>query len=223
VTVRAPLRFEGVRFAYPDGEFQLRAPELCVEPGEQVALVGPSGCGKSTVVHLAAGILLPQAGRVLTLGEDLAAGTDEARRRLRLTRLGLVFQEFELLDYLDALENALVPRLLAGHAPTAADREHALELLGVLGLGAVATHLPAALSRGERQRVALCRALLGEPAPVRADEPTASLDPERAAQVLELLSAQCRARETALLLVTHDRSALEHFDRVVDLTEGAPS
>lgn len=220
MTPSAPLQFEGVRFAYPDGEFQLRAPDLRVERGEQVALVGPSGCGKSTVVHLAAGILVPRSGRVRTLGEDLASLSDEERRRLRLERLGLVFQEFELLEYLDAVENALVPGLLAGSAPTAADRARALELFEVLGLGSVAAHLPEALSRGERQRVALCRALLTEPELVLADEPTASLDPARAAQVLELLSAQCRERGTALLLVTHDRSALGSFDRVVDLAEG---
>lgn len=215
----SPLRFEGVRFRYPGGGFELAPPDLLLEQGEQVALVGPSGCGKSTAIHLAAGLLQPDAGRVLTLGEELGRLDEDGRRRLRLERVGLVFQEFELLDYLDARENVLVPHLLAGGSPSAAERSRADELLATLGVAHVAGQRPGALSRGERQRVAVARALVRRPGLVLADEPTASLDPQRAREVLELLHATCRAEGASLLTVTHDRSHLERFDRVLDLGE----
>lgn len=217
------IRLRDVAFAYGDGPdaFAIRVPGLAVERGERIACIGLSGSGKSTLMNIIAGILLPSAGEVVVLGEDLASLSDRQRRRLRLSRIGMVFQEFELLEYLSARENILLARLLEQGLDEAALRRRADELAAAAGITHVLRRKPAALSHGERQRVAICRALATGPELVLCDEPTGSLDPHSAGAVLDLLFDQARLRGATLVMVTHDHALLDRFDRVVDLRETA--
>lgn len=222
----ALVRLDGVRFAYGEGGFSLAVDALEVARGERVAVVGPSGCGKTTLVSLMTGVLVPGAGAV-RLGDAVVSSlAEDARRALRLERVGMVFQELELLEYLTGLENALLPyHLSARLALDEAVRSRALELMASLGVAHAATRLPARLSQGERQRVAIARALVTEPDLIVADEPTGNLDPDNARATLDLLAERSASLDAALLVVTHDHGLLDRFDRVIDAAAlaGAPA
>ncbi len=198
--------------------FELRVADLSLGAGEAVACIGPSGAGKTTLVHLFAGILTPDSGEVTLAGQRLDGLGERERRAQRASQVGLVFQEFELLDYLSALDNILLPIRL-GRGDLSAARGRAQELAESLGVKDLLKRVPQRLSQGERQRVAIARALIASPALVLCDEPTGNLDPETAGSVLDLLLAQARERGAALLMVTHDHSLLERFDRVIDVRE----
>lgn len=211
------LHCEGLRFAHGDG-FQLSVDAFSLAAGERVALIGPSGCGKTTLLHLIAGILRADAGRIEVLGQRVDQMDEGARRAFRIGKLGLIFQEFELLDYLTARENLLLPFRLHPHPPS---RELAIaraeELGERLGIASLLDRRPARLSQGERQRVAVGRALAVAPGLVLGDEPTGNLDPENARRSLDLLAEQAEADGAAVLVVTHDHGLLDRFDRVVEL------
>jgi ABC-type lipoprotein export system ATPase subunit len=210
------IAVRGLRFAYPGG-FALSVPELSVAAGETVAVVGPSGSGKTTLLNLVSGIVPPQAGTITLDGTEVTALPDRARRRLRAARVGFVFQDFALVDYLTAEGNVLYPyRVGAGLRLDAAARARARDLLDAFGLGGKARRRPAELSQGERQRVAIARALVTRPAAILADEATGNLDPANKEAALDLLFAQTRGTGAALLCVTHDHALLPRFDRVVD-------
>jgi len=211
------LHVEGLRFSHGDG-FQLQVEHFALQAGERVALIGPSGCGKTTFLHLVAGILRAESGRIEVLGQRVDSLDERARRAFRIGKLGLIFQEFELLDYLTARENLLLPFRLHPNPPT---REHAQaraeELAQRLGIAGLLDRRPARLSQGERQRVAVGRALAVAPGIVLGDEPTGNLDPDNARSSLDLLSEQAAADGAAVLVVTHDHGLLDRFDRVVEL------
>jgi len=197
--------------------FALSIRELRIAPGEHVAFIGPSGSGKSTLLHLIAGILSPKRGRIELGGIDWSQLSESARRARRIREIGLVFQEFELLEHLSVFENVLLPFFVSNALArnTAADAR-AKSLLEAAGLGVHFARKPRQLSHGERQRVALCRALVASPSIVLADEPTGNLDPDNAKRALALLLDECRRAQATLVLVTHDHSLLSAFDRVVD-------
>lgn len=216
----ALVRLAGIRFTYAGADFALNVAELGIERGERVAFVGPSGAGKTTLVHLIAGILVPDAGTVHLGATLLSSLPDAARRAERIARIGLVFQRFELLDYLSALENVLLPfRINPALRPTDEARERARDLIAATGLSHASARGPGQLSQGERQRVAICRALVTHPEVVICDEPTGNLDPATSASTLDLLFEQARGRDATVLMVTHDHSVLKRFDRVVDMEE----
>ena len=216
------LRLEGIRFDYPaprDGEaaFRLELPSLELSGGRSMAIIGPSGCGKTTLLRLASGILAPDTGEVELDGRRFDRLGADARRRIRLTRIGIVFQDFRLLDHLDVLGNVLLPfRLGAGDLNREA-RAYAMGLLERLGIGHLARRPVTRLSQGERQRTAICRALVTRPGLVLADEPTGNLDPRNKRVILDALLDAARDREAAVLAVTHDHDLLDAFDDVVDL------
>lgn len=214
------LELDDLRFAYGAEGFALSLPKLEIHPGESVALVGPSGSGKTTLLNLIAGILEPDSGRIALAGRVLTSLGPRQRRRQRLTGMGMVFQSFELLDYLDVRDNILLQARLAPVVRITAELEQrAREVAWELGLGDK-WHRPVdALSQGERQRVAVCRALLLDPTLVLADEPTGNLDPDNKRAVLDHLVALCARDGRILLTVTHDHSLLPAFDRVVDMAE----
>lgn len=205
----------GVRFTYPGGGFDLSVDELRVDEGERVALIGPSGCGKTTLALLCVGIVRPQVGEIRTLNADIHRCPEADLRRLRLQRVGFVFQQFELLEYLTALENILLPARLAGPV-TDASRRKARDLAARAGVSHRLEQRPARLSQGERQRVAICRTLMNDPSLVIADEPTGNLDPNTTERVMELLLDEVARLACTFVMVTHDHSLLSRFDRTVD-------
>jgi len=214
------IALRDVAFGYPRGEFLLRVPRFDVGAGETLALKGPSGSGKTTLVNLIAGILAPRSGRLEVAGFDLAALGAGDRQDLRALKMGLVFQEFELLEYLDVLDNVLLPyRITPVLELDEAVRRRARELASEVGLGDKLRRYPGELSQGERQRVAVCRALLTRPALVLGDEPTGNLDPANRDHVLEVLLRYGGETGAPVVVVTHDHEILPRFGRVVDVTE----
>jgi ABC-type lipoprotein export system ATPase subunit len=204
-------------FAAPDGERQLviDVPELELAEREQVGLAGRSGSGKTTLLNLIAGLLTPDRGSVVVGGVDLASLSESDRDALRARELGYVYQTFNLLDGYSALENVLLGMMFG----RGADRAVAEGLLAELGLGDRLHHRPNQLSIGQRQRVAVARALAGRPRLVLADEPTGSLDTHLAGEALALLRTVCERHAAALLLVSHDPEVLGTFDRTLDLRD----
>ncbi len=185
--------------------------------GESVAVVGASGSGKSTLLGLLAGLDTPTQGRVWLAGVDLGRLDEDGRALLRAQRVGFVFQSFQLLTGLTALENVMLPLELANQ-PDA--RRQALELLDRVGLQTRVRHYPAQLSGGEQQRVAIARAFAGNPDLLFADEPTGNLDQNTGHRIIELLFALNRAQGTTLILVTHDPELAAYCDRVLELDGG---
>jgi len=215
------LRFEQVEFVYPGADgFRLRLDGVSVQPGEQVAVIGPSGCGKSTLLGLAAGILSASSGTVQLDGEDWSELPEAARRARRIRDIGLVFQEFELLEHLSARENILLPYLISPALRQDTSVEARLSELGeAVGITALLGKKPRKLSQGERQRVALARALITSPRLVLADEPTGNLDPRNAGNVIDLLTREVERTGATLVIVTHDHGLLERFGRTIDMAE----
>jgi putative ABC transport system ATP-binding protein len=190
---------------------------LDVAPGQFVAVIGPSGSGKSTLLGLVAGLDRPTAGSIRVDGVELAALDEDALARLRLAKIGYVFQAFHLIPTLTALENVAVPLELAGASDAPGQ---ARALLEEVGLKARVDHYPAELSGGEQQRVALARAVANRPRLLLADEPTGNLDSATGAQIVELLVNLHRRHGTTLILVTHDPALAAHAQRIVELRDG---
>jgi putative ABC transport system ATP-binding protein len=188
-----------------------------VDKGSSVAIVGPSGSGKTTLIGLCAGLDEPTSGSVRLLDRDLGAMTEDERASLRLQHVGFVFQTFQLLPSLTALENVMVPLELSGRIGA---RDNAARLLERVGLGSRLTHYPAQLSGGEQQRVALARAFVNKPKVLFADEPTGNLDTETGASIAELLFELNREENTTLLLVTHDLELARSAQRLIRLRAG---
>jgi len=192
---------------------------LGLQPGEFVALVGPSGSGKTTMLAILAGLLRPTSGSIAIDGQELSTMKEKERARFRRLKIGFTFQANNLVSYLTALENVeLMLRL--NKQFDAANRKRAKELLVLLGLEERLNSLPSQLSGGQQQRVAIARSLINQPAVVLADEPTASLDTERAFQVVETLANLVHEQGSAGVMVTHDLRMVEYADRVIQMLDG---
>jgi putative ABC transport system ATP-binding protein len=191
--------------------------DLVIKRGEAIGLVGPSGSGKSTLLMVMAGLERPDSGTVTVAGNDLDALDEDALARFRGRNVGIVFQSFHLIPTMTALENVAIPLELAG---TADANERAARELAAVGLAERMQHYPAELSGGEQQRVALARALAPNPPILVADEPTGNLDEATGKQIIDLLFAAHRERETTLVLVTHDAALAARCARVIRLRSG---
>jgi putative ABC transport system ATP-binding protein len=221
----AVVALEGLRFRWRRGAPPcLEIASFSVDAGERVFLHGASGSGKSTLLSLIGGVLSPERGRIEVRGVELGALSQAARDRHRADHMGVIFQMFNLIPYLSALDNILLPLLISRHrrqrvANGAALEDEARRLLARLGLepAVYAAKKPTQLSVGEQQRVAVARALIGRPEVIIADEPTSSLDRDRQIAFVTLLGEEVRAAGAALLLVSHDLSLTPHLDRVVAL------
>jgi putative ABC transport system ATP-binding protein len=211
------IRISQLEYRYREGDFTLRVPDLSVERGSTVAIIGPSGSGKTTLLHLMAGIAVPGSGQVSIDGIELSGLGSTARRDFRIRTIGLVFQEFELLEYLTVLDNILLPYRISPALTLDRDvRQRAVTLAGRVGIGDKVGRLARRLSHGERQRAAICRAVLPAPKILLADEPTGNLDPTNKDRVLDIFFEYARETDTTLITVTHDRDLLDRFDRVID-------
>jgi len=211
------IRITDLHFRYPRGDFALHIPALHIEAATRTAFIGPSGSGKTTLLNLLAGIALPASGQLQVAGRQVAMLSDTARRAFRIRNIGFVFQDFELLDYLTILDNILHPYRISGAlklTPAVVDR--AVALAANVGLTAQLRRRPGELSHGEKQRAAVCRALLTEPKLILADEPTGNLDPANKDRILRLLVDYVRDSRATLVAVTHDLGTLEHFEQVID-------
>ncbi len=216
----AAVRITNLEFRYGEGDFRLRIPALEVPTGSTMAFIGPSGSGKTTLLHLIAGIEVPQAGRVETQGVDVGGLSDAARREFRIRQVGLVFQEFELLEYLSVLDNILLPYRINPALRLVPDVRCRAEVVAdQVGIADKLGRFPSRLSQGERQRVAICRAILPEPPLLLADEPTGNLDPASKDRVLDYVSDYAHRSGATFITVTHDRELLGRFEKVVDFKQ----
>jgi putative ABC transport system ATP-binding protein len=214
------ISISGLDFSYPRGDFRLRIPKLMIEDGPSVAVIGPSGSGKTTLLNLIAGVIVPQAGRITLDGTELNRLDDCARREFRVAAMGLVFQEFELVEYLNVFDNIVLPyRISPKLRLDRAVRDKVVELAGQVGIGDKLKRYTHQMSQGEKQRVAVCRALLTKPRLVLADEPTGNLDRKNKAHVLDILFEYAAKSCATVVAVTHDLSVADRFDHVIDFED----
>lgn len=214
------ISIDQLQFAYPDGQFLLQIPALQIEPQRSAVIHGPSGSGKTTLLHLMAGILRVSHGAIVVGDTAVHLLNDADRRLFRLRNVGLVFQDFQLIDYLTVQENVLLPcRLHPSVSLTPALRERTRFLLAAVGLSHLKDRSVTRLSQGERQRVAICRALLLSPLIVLADEPTGNLDPENAQRIVKLLLTETARANATLVMVTHDHSMIPHFEQAIPFAQ----
>ena len=197
----------------------LRGIDLQVHAGQFVSIMGPSGSGKSTLLNLVSALDTPDAGSIVIAGQEIGPMTDDALTLFRRRHIGLIFQFFNLLPTLNALDNTLLPVALE-RRPTAADRARAEQLLASVGLTHRISHHLHDLSGGEMQRVAIARALIMQPPLILADEPTGNLDSKTGAAILQLLRSTCTSTGTTIVMVTHDTKAAYTGDRVLYLKDG---
>jgi predicted ABC-type transport system involved in lysophospholipase L1 biosynthesis ATPase subunit len=212
------------RFQRPDGQGEhlvLRGASVTLNEGEAVAIVGPSGSGKTTLIHLLAGLDRPDEGSVHIAGQVISSLDEDGRAGLRSRHIGLVLQQDQLLPQCTALHNVLIPTLARPSGDPETLRARALDLLNAVGLSEVISHRPAQLSAGQRQRVAVARALIQRPTLILADEPTGALDRETSDGLLEVFERLRRDHATGLIIVTHDASVVARMDRTLSLVDGA--
>ena len=211
------IQIHDIDFRYPSGDFHLSISNLTIARGEKVGVIGPSGSGKTTLLNLVAGILTSEKGKVRIDDMEISDQNDKTRRDFRITNIGFIFQDFGLLDYLDVKDNILHPyRITTALKLNGEIRDRANMLAEQMGIADKLRRHPSDLSHGERQRVAICRALLPGPKLILADEATGNLDPKNKIHILELLFESVASHNATLLAVTHDHELLPHFDRVVD-------
>jgi lipoprotein-releasing system ATP-binding protein len=217
------LHLTGIEKVYSRGKPAqvnvLRGASLSVAPGEVVALVAPSGAGKSTLLHIAGLLDTADAGHVILGGQDCAGLTDAARTQVRRQKIGFIYQFHHLLPEFSALENIVLPQLANG-TPRKQAEARAMDLLNRVGIAPRADHRPAALSGGEQQRVAFCRALANSPQLLLADEPTGNLDPGTSDQVFSVLVDMVRETGLSALIATHNMDLAARMDRIVRLNAG---
>ncbi|MCH2207581.1 MAG: ATP-binding cassette domain-containing protein [Lentisphaerales bacterium] len=208
------IKVNNLKFSYPEDDFSLNIPDLYILEHHAVALTGPSGSGKSTLMKILAAELPIENGSVQLFDQQINQLTDSQRRALRLSGVGMILQDSALLDYLSLKDNICLPAKLLG---LKIDQQRLTSLTESCGISSIINKKPAQISEGEKQRVAICRALLVKPRIILADEPTSSLDPKNSLAVTELLVDQCKANDATLVMITHDINQLEMFDRTIDL------
>ena len=214
------IRIQNLLFRYPSSDFELALDKAEFSVGTSTAIIGPSGYGKTTLLYLIAGIYTALEGEVWFGDTQLNKANEQQRSAFRLKNIGFVFQDFKLLSYLNVLDNILLPYRVNPAQPINSEaREKAMALAVSMGLETKLKRHPGHLSHGERQRVAICRALLTNPSLILADEPTGNLDPNNRDLIIDLLLSSVRKNGATLIAVTHDREILKGFDRTLDLAK----
>ena len=214
------IHIQDLSFYYPTGEFKLEIPLFDIAKGEKIAVIGPSGSGKTTLLNLIAGIITPISGAIKVGDFKVDELNDAGRRDFRITSIGFVFQDFELLDYLTVFDNIIHPyRITGALALYTGVKRRAAALAEEMGIGDKLKRMANDLSQGEKQRAAICRALLPHPKVILTDEATGNLDPENKERILDLLFQAVEEHDATLLAVTHDHELLKRFDRIVDFKD----
>lgn len=214
------INIDSLEFSYDTDSFQLSIPQLTFNESEKIAIIGPSGSGKTSLLKLISGILLPQKGRVSIDDVVINQYSDSERRDFRIGNIGFIFQDFELLEYLDTLDNILHPyRITRALQLNAEVRVRANQLAGELGIEGKMKRLTNTLSQGEKQRTAICRAMLPQPKLILADEATGNLDPNNKTKILDALFRSTDKYNATLIAVTHDHELLDRFDRIIDFKD----
>ena len=216
------VKVNGLDFRYDVGDFQIAIDDFKVRANEKLAIVGPSGIGKTTLLNLLAGILTPDEGSIVVADYNIAELGYEDRQDYRALKMGLVFQEFELLEYLSVLDNVLLPFRVSPVLKLNNEViDNAKKLCSEIGLGDKLNRYPGHLSQGERQRVAVCRALVTNPLLLLCDEPTGNLDSVNRDHVIDMLFRYSETKAAPLIIVTHDRDLIQRFDMSFDMNEVA--
>ena len=214
------IQINNLYFSYADHDFSMDIPYFHIEKGGSVAITGPSGSGKTTLLNLICGVLRPLDGEVIVDGISIEDLSDKALRQYRIAHIGMVFQSFELLEYLNVLDNILLPyRLDKNLILDPKVKRRAYEIAESFGIEDKLNRYPSALSQGEKQRVAIARALITGAKLIIADEPTGNLDPKNTEQVADILLEYVKKEKATLVTVTHDHAFAKQFDRVVDFTK----
>ncbi len=209
------LSVRNLKFGYSQTSFQLNVSLFDMEPGQHTAITGPSGCGKTTFLNIIAGVIAGATGQITFQDEELGQATPQRMRKFRNEAVGFVFQDFRLLEYLSIRDNILLPRTLSTRPVNQDDLVRANQLISRVGLDQLEDRHVRNLSRGEQQRVAVCRALIANPALILADEPTANLDARNSAAVWDLLFDEANAIGATILAVTHASVGLDRFSQVI--------
>ena len=216
------VKINELNFRYDVGDFQIAIDDFKVRANEKLAIVGPSGIGKTTLLNLLAGILTPDEGSIVVADYNIAELGYEDRQDYRALKMGLVFQEFELLEYLSVLDNVLLPFRVSPVLKLNNEViDNAKKLCSEIGLGDKLNRYPGHLSQGERQRVAVCRALVTNPLLLLCDEPTGNLDSVNRDHVVDMLFRYSESKAAPLIIVTHDRDLIQRFDMSFDMNEVA--
>jgi len=216
------VKINDLNFRYDVGDFQIAIDDFKVRANEKLAIVGPSGIGKTTLLNLLAGILTPGKGSIVVEDYNIAELGHEDRQDYRALKMGLVFQEFELLEYLSVLDNVLLPFRVSPVLKLNNEViDNAKKLCSEIGLGDKLNRYPGHLSQGERQRVAVCRALVTNPLLLLCDEPTGNLDRVNRDHVIDMLFRYSETKAAPLIIVTHDRDLIQRFDMSFDMNEVA--
>ncbi len=209
-----------MEFSYNSDGFHLSIPRLIINEAEKIAIIGPSGSGKTSLLKLISGILLPQKGQISINNLVINTFSDSERRDYRIVNIGFIFQDFELLDYLDTQDNILHPYRITKALKLDADvRLRANSLAQEMGIQGKMRRFTHTLSQGEKQRVAICRAMLPKPKLILADEATGNLDPKNKTRILDVLFRSTDKSKATLIAVTHDHELLDRFDRVIDFKD----
>ncbi|MHA2055200.1 MAG: ABC transporter ATP-binding protein [Candidatus Hodarchaeales archaeon] len=211
------IQISKLKYSYPNSDFHLNIGNLTIDEAKKTAVIGPSGFGKTTMLNLIAGIIQPSNGDVQINEVIINQLSDHERRSFRIREIGFVFQDFKLLEYLSVLDNILLPyrinKVLELDSET---KQKAQEKAASLNISDKLNKHPSKLSHGERQRVAICRALLNDPSIILADEPTGNLDPDNKAHIMEILFGYVAQNKSTLITVTHDHELLKGFHRIID-------
>lgn len=214
------IKIDSLELSYGTDGFRLSIPQLKINNFEKVAIIGPSGSGKTSLLKLISGILLPQKGTVSIEGVTVNQLSDAGRRDYRITNIGFIFQDFELLDYLNVQDNILHPfRITQALKIDAQVRARAQQLARELGIENKMKRFTDTLSQGEKQRTAICRAMMTTPKLILADEATGNLDPSNKTKILDTLFKTTDNNNATLIAVTHDHELLDRFDRVIDFKQ----
>ena len=214
------IEINNLQFHYQQGDFHLKIPHITVKKGTKVAIVGASGCGKTTLLHLIAGIKVPTQGSIQIDSVNIEKLNDHRRRQFRITNIGFIFQDFELIDYLNVLDNILhCYRLNPALKLTKEVKNNACHLAEKVGIADKLKRSINNLSQGEKQRVAICRALLTKPKLLLADEATGNLDPANKQRIMQILFSYLEEQKATLISVTHNYELLNLFDKIVDFKQ----